>query len=100
MIEDQIATIEDGLVGEDSIPARLRSERVFDREKFRLVVSAMQEAARYYRNEALVPKRLALCFVDVSTHFFVSEEYFSEDEVEEIEDAGMKLSRLANALLS
>ena len=54
----------------------------------------------YYQKETLVPKELALCFVDISNHFYVEEGFFEESEIEKIEDVAHELSELANKLFS
>jgi hypothetical protein len=96
-----ITVVVEGLIGENSIPVRLRNERVFDKKRYDEVVDALVKLIEIYKNNDLVPKPLALCFVDISNHFFVAEAgRFTEKEVEEIEDAGMRLSELANTLFS
>jgi hypothetical protein len=99
MIDPSIAIILEGLIGENSIPSRLRNERVFDRERYHDVVAAIAKAIEFYKDHDSVPKLLSLCFVDISNHFFVpGDGRFTEQEIEEIEDAGIHLSELANEL--
>ena len=100
MIKENIKIVEEGLIGENSIPSKLRNENFFDLEAFNKVVDAIMQLIEAFENQELVPKSLCLCFVDISNHFFVNENDFEEDQVEQIEDAGMKLSELANKLFS
>jgi hypothetical protein len=93
-----IQIIEQELIGENSIPCKLRNEHFFDKLAFERLVNSVEEAINYYKEQDNIPKKLALCFVDISNHFFVDSDYFSENEIEEIEDAGMELSELANKL--
>ena len=93
-----IKIIEQELIGENSIPCKLRNEHFFDKSAFKRLVNAVEEAISYYKEQDNIPKKIALCFVDISNDFFVSSDYFPENEIEEIEDAGMKLSELANKL--
>jgi hypothetical protein len=96
--KDIIEIIEQELIGENSIPVKLRNERFFDKIAFEKLLNSINFAINFYKNKDKVPKKLALCFVDISNYFFVDKKYFSENEIVEIEDAGMKLSELANKL--
>ena len=100
MVEDYINIIEEGITGENSLPNKLRNQKFFDKAAYEKVIKATEQLIKHYKEEELVPKRLCLCFVDISNHFFVDEKYFKEDEINEIEDAGMKLSELGNELFS
>ena len=100
MIQQNLKIIEEKLLGENSIPVKLRSERFFDKEAFDELEKAILAVIDFYKDKSEVPKLLALCFVDISNFFFVYETYFSEEEVETIEDAGIRLSELANELFS
>lgn len=99
-MQELLHVIEEGLIGERSIPNQLRNHRRFDRKQFDNVVEAIGEARRNTEGDEWVPKRLALCFVDISNHFYVDRNHFEEHEVKQIEDAGLKLSELANQLFS
>lgn len=98
MREKVLETIEYELIGINSIPVKLRNEHFFDKEAFQKLIDALEIAIEVFKDEIQVPKKLALCFIDVSNHFFVDDNFFSQDEIELIEDAGMKLSELANKL--
>lgn len=100
MIMEYIKTIEEGLIGENSIPAKLRNDRAFDRIQFQNVKRAIETAIQDYQHQDVVDKTLALCFVDISNHFFVDESFYSEEDISEIEDAGIALSELANRLFT
>lgn len=98
MKEKILNIIEDELIGVNSIPAKLRNEHFFDKEAFQKLINALEVAIEIFKDQIQVPKKLALCFIDISNHFFVDDKFFSQDEIEVIEDAGMKLSELANKL--
>lgn len=98
MKEKILEIIEDELIGINSIPIKLRNEHFFDKEAFQKLIDALEIAIEIFKGQTEVPKKLALCFIDVSNHFFVDDTFFSQDEIELIEDAGMKLSELANKL--
>jgi hypothetical protein len=40
-----------------------------------------------YKNYETVPKKLALCFVDISNYFYFNEGYYSEEESNRMEYA-------------
>lgn len=96
--EVAIERVEEYLLGEDSIPVQLRMRAGLDKEKFAILVEATEFLIEYYRSEDVVPKSLALAFVDISSYFFFKEGDYSEAELEEIEDAGILLTSLANQL--
>lgn len=98
MEKEFIKIIEKELIGDNSIPIKLRNEHFFDKSAFEKLVNSINEAIVFYKGVDNIPKRLALCFVDISNYFYVDNNFFSESEIEEIEDAGMKLSELANQL--
>lgn len=98
MKEKILNIIEDELIGINSIPAKLRNEHFFDKEAFQKLINTLEVAIEIFKDQIQVPKKLALCFIDISNHFFVDDKFFSQDEIEIIKDAGMKLSELANKL--
>lgn len=98
MKEKILEIIENELIGINSIPVKLRNEHFFDREAFEKLINALEIAIEIFKDQIQVPKKLALCFIDISNHFFVDDNFFNQDEIELIEDAGMKLSELANKL--
>lgn len=98
MKEKILKIIEDELIGINSIPLKLRNEHFFDKEAFQKLINAIEIAIEIFKDQIQVPKKLALCFIDISNYFFVDDTFFSQDEIELIEDAGMKLSELANKL--
>ena len=100
MISNYISQIEQFMMGEDSIPNQLRNCHHFDRNSYNELVDLLHKVISYYRDKVDVPKRLALCFIDILNSFYVNQEYFSKEEFDEIEDAGMKISELANILFS
>ena len=72
-MEAYIKIVEEGLIGENSIPNQIRNKHHFDRAKFLLVVDAILNLIDHYKYKELVPKILSLCFVDISNHFFVDD---------------------------
>ena len=89
-IEQAIETIYTGLVSEESVPVKLRAFRELDRE----VQEALSFAIEYYKGKSLVPKKLAMAMVDIFGAFCFNSG-FSEKELRELEDIGMKLQEQA-----
>ena len=67
-----------------------------DQDRLDRLVGAIEQFAEEFRDAEAVPKVLALAFVDVGNHFFFPEGAYPKDELERIEDAGIRLSELAN----
>jgi hypothetical protein len=89
------------LLGELSIPALLRNGEGLDQAKFRQTVSALEFLAHQYVNREVVPKKLALCMVDIYGAFdFRSSIYPDKAVRNQIEDAGIEIQNLALTLFS
>ena len=78
-IEQAIETIYTGLVSEESVPVKLRAFRELDRE----MLGQVQEALSF-----------AMAMVDIFGAFCFNSG-FSEKELRELEDIGMKLQEQA-----
>ena len=89
-IEQAIETIYTGLVSEESVPVKLRAFR----ELVGQVQEALSFAIEYYKGKSLVPKKLAMAMVDIFGAFCFNSG-FSEKELRELEDIGMKLQEQA-----
>ena len=96
--EEALIEVEELLLGERSIPVQLRLHEGFDREAYERLVKAIRVLIRHYKDQASVPKKLALAFVDVSNYFFYSEQAYPESVVEDLEDAAYELTALASEL--
>lgn len=99
-VEEAISTVTELLLGDDSIPVQLRMHEGLDQARFERLVAAIEYLIEAYRDEDGVPKVLAHAFVDISNHFFYPEGTYPEDELERIEDAGMRLTQLADRLFA
>ena len=53
-----------------------------------------------YKDNEEIPKRLALCFVDISVRFSFNENWYNEKERDRLEDAANELSYLAEKLFA
>lgn len=88
------------LLGADAIPLQLRMRKGLDRQRFAALVAALRFLTSHYAPADAVPKRLALCLVDVYGSFSFKEGFYPEKQAIEMEDAGMLLQDLANELFS
>ena len=93
-----LANVDRLVLGEDSILVKMRSRLGLDREGLDVLVESIEHLIDVYRDQDQVPKRLALAFVDISNYFYFSEQYYSESERDELEDAAQRISELANQL--
>lgn len=97
-LAEALDTVTELLLGETSIPVQLRMHEGLDQASFDRLVVATEYLIETYRDQDAVPKSLALAFVDISNHFFYPEGTYPEGELERIEDAGIRLSSLADEL--
>lgn len=98
--EEALNVIFDGLLGEESILVKLRNKEGLDEEKYASVLEAIDVLKNAYKDQEYIPKKLALAFLDISNYFDFSEEWYSEEEQEKIEDAGLQLVQAADELFS
>lgn len=96
--EEAIDTVTELLLGENSIPVQLRVREGLDQARVDRLVAAIEHLVETYRDQDTVPKVLAHAFVDVSNHFFYPEGTYADDELARIEDAGIRLTSLAEEL--
>lgn len=99
-LSEALNNVEELLVGENSIPVKLRMHEGLDQKKFEELIESLEMLVTYYQGHDTVPKRLALAFIDVGTQFYFNEGEYSEQELEKIEDAGITLSEIANRMFS
>lgn len=99
-IDDDLATVERLLTGDQSIPVQLRMREGLDEDAYVELTRALERLIDHYANSASVPKQLALAFVDVGTAFDYAEGSYPDDQLERIDDAGHELSRLGQVLFS
>lgn len=99
MTETQaLETVYSLLLGTNSIYVRIRSGEGLDQTQFDALRSAMLVLIDAYETRDLVPKKLALCFVDILNNFYSTDKYEGE-ESDRIEDSILEISKLAEELL-
>jgi hypothetical protein len=81
-------------------PQQLRVKQGVDQRKFDLLTTALRWLTPHYAAQPVVPKRLALCLVDVYGTFTFREGVYPSAERDKIEDAGLLLQDLATELFS
>jgi len=88
----------DYTIGDNSILVELRAEEGLNQESYKLLIEAMTKLIEEYKDQSEVPKKLALCFVDISNYFYFHEGKYTKAEEELFEDAVHEISRLAGML--
>lgn len=86
------------ILGDESIPIQIRKGEGLDNNSYNLLVDALIFLVEQYKKANDVPKKLALCFVDIGSYFYIDEDFYPEIERIKIEDAGHKISELANRM--
>ncbi len=97
-LEDEIEIVFETLLGENSIPVSIRNMGGVDKEEYEKLKNSILFLIDYYKDKDLIPKKIALAFIDISSYFFVPNLNYSEEEQEQFEDYGIELSELANTL--
>ncbi len=98
-IETTLAFVYDCLLSDTSIPQQLRMRQGLDQERFDQLTESLQVLIHYYNDKDLVPKRLALCFIDIYNAFFFREGFYNDSDAMRIENAGIMLQEIAVTLL-
>lgn len=98
--EAALNVIYEGLLGENSIVVKLRNREGLDEEKYDSILEAIEVLKVAYKDQDHIPKKLALAFLDVSTYFIFDDEWYSQEEQEKFEDAGLQLVQAVDELLS
>jgi hypothetical protein len=98
--ETAIEIVYEALLGSNSIPQQLRGKQGLDPRQFEQLTTTLRWLTVQYAAQPVVPKRLALCLVDIYGAFSFSEGFYPPAERDHIEDAGLLLQDLATELLS
>jgi hypothetical protein len=97
-LDQALAAIDELLLGEKSILVQLRVGAGLDRARYARLVGTIRFLIEYYRENASVPKKLALAFVDISNYFYFKEDMYPSDVLCELEDAAHQLTAMASEL--
>jgi len=98
--EEAIAIVYDGLVSENSVPVKLRTNRELDSDLLNQVREALDVLTQYYKDKETVPKKLALAMVDIYGAFSFQAGYFNDEFLKELEGIGIELQEKAMELFS
>jgi len=99
-IQEAIEIIYIGLVSENSVPVKLRTNRELDSDLLNQVSEALDVLTHYYKDKETVPKKLALAMVDIYGAFSFQTGYFEDEILEELEGIGIELQEKAMELFS
>ncbi|BEG45564.1 hypothetical protein K6625_16635 [Escherichia coli] len=98
--EIALKIVVDKLLGDDSIPVRLRLKKDFFDSEIEELYKALDFLAEIYADEIMVPKVLGLALMDVYGMFSFREGMYSKDELIKLEDIGIELQEKAINLFS
>jgi hypothetical protein len=98
--ESALHLVYEALLGDYSIPLKLRNKQGLDQHQFEQLTNALRWLKGYYVEKEVVPKRLALCMVDIYGAFSFREGFYPAADTNKIEDAGLLVQDLATELLS
>ncbi|MGE7944338.1 hypothetical protein ACQKNB_19870 [Lysinibacillus xylanilyticus] len=99
-IQEAIEIIYIGLVSENSVPVKLRTNRELDSDLLNQVREALDVLTHYCKDKETVPKKLALAMVDIYGAFSFQTGYFEDEILEELEGIGIELQEKAMELFS
>ena len=99
-LETALDFVYEALLGSNSIPQQLRGKQGLNQPQFDQLTSALRWLTSHYAAQPVVPKRLALCLVDVYGAFTFGEGFYPPAERDTIEDTGLLLQDLATELFS
>lgn len=86
------------LLGENSIPVKIRTRKCVSEEEISELFFAIDSLIVHYSDQAAVPKRLALAFVDIYVGLNVVDGFYHEHEIQRFEDIGIALQERAYKL--
>jgi len=97
-VEEALKIVYENTVGDNSILRELRGGKGLNQQSYKLLIEAMKKLIEEYKGKSEVPKKLALCFVDINNYFYFNEGKYTEEEERELEDAVHEISSLAGQL--
>ncbi|MBI6703384.1 hypothetical protein [Pseudomonas viridiflava] len=86
------------LLDSTSIPVKIRSRNKVSQSEVDELFAAIDFLIDYYRGEELIPRKLALAFVDVYVGFSIKDGFFDDIESQRYEDIGISLQEKAYEL--
>ncbi|EGO8362052.1 hypothetical protein EYW98_22430 [Escherichia coli] len=98
--EIALKIVVDKLLGNDSIPVRLRLKKDFSDDEVENLYKALDFLAEIYADEIMVPKVLGLALMDVYGMFSFRDGMYSKDKLIKFEDIGIELQEKAINLFS
>jgi len=92
--------IYDNLLGEKSIFIKLRAGEGIDLELYSELVRNITILIDVFKKKDYIPKKLALCFVDITNTFYASKDLYLDDESNTLEEMILNLHYLGETLFS
>ena len=98
--DDALSFVYECLLENNSITLKLRLREGLEEARFNKLKEAIRFLIDYYANQEEVPKRLALCMVDIYGAFSFREGFYDDSTTTRIENSGVELQDLATELFS
>ncbi|SDI33745.1 hypothetical protein SAMN05216588_11518 [Pseudomonas flavescens] len=86
------------LLGTDSIPVKIRTKVEVSEEEVAELFAAIDFIISDCSGKDVIPKKIALAFVDIYANFSISNGFYNESETQRYEDIGMALQEKAYEL--
>ncbi|KOP80181.1 hypothetical protein AMS59_01910 [Lysinibacillus sp. FJAT-14745] len=99
-VEEALKIVYENTIGDNSILRELRGGKGLNQQSYKLLIEAMKKLIEEYKDKSEVPKKLALCFVDINNYFYFNKGKYTEEEEKELEDAVHEISYLAEKLFA
>lgn len=97
--QEAIAIVEETLLSDQSIPAKLWMKGGVDEDAVARLENAMESLIAVFRARDQVPKKVAAAFLDLTPDFERTLDLYSEEEQRRIEDLKLHIISRAHDLL-
>ncbi|MEY9971996.1 hypothetical protein ABH966_002370 [Lysinibacillus sp. RC46] len=97
-VEEALEIVYEYTIGDNSVLHSIRVGLGLNEKNYHSLIEAMKVLITEYSNKPEVPKKLALCFVDISKYFYFHDGKYSTEEEEKFEDAIHEIAYLAEEL--
>lgn len=97
--QEAIAIVEETLLSDQSIPAKLWMKDGIDQDAVARLENAMESLITVFRARDYVPKKVAAAFLDLTPDFERAMDLYSEEEQRRIEDLKLDIISRAHDLL-
>jgi hypothetical protein len=97
--QEAIEVVEETLLNDQSIPAKLWMKQGIDKEAVARLENAIENLITIFQSRDYVPKKIAAAFLDLTPDFERALDLYSEQEQRHIEDLKLRIISRAHDLL-